>query len=91
MAAPIRRNQDGTVDLSSVHAHVAHLKGKYAQNAANYERNTGHKLSFDAAPAAAAAAAGGGEGAKSSSHSHEHSKKEEAGKEEGDAAGAQDK
>ncbi|KAK0558408.1 hypothetical protein OC844_005175 [Tilletia horrida] len=90
MAAPIRRNQDGTVDLSSVHAHVAHLKGKYAQNAANYERNTGHKLSFDAAPAAAAAG-GGGEGAKSSSHSHEHSKKEEAGKEEGDAAGAQGK
>ncbi|KAK0527332.1 hypothetical protein OC842_004906 [Tilletia horrida] len=90
MAAPIRRNQDGTVDLSSVHAHVAHLKGKYAQNAANYERNTGHKLSFDAAPAAAAAA-GGGEGAESSSHSHEHSKKEEAGEEEGDAAGAQGK
>ncbi|KAE8208149.1 hypothetical protein CF327_g7168 [Tilletia walkeri] len=48
MAAPIRRNEDGTVDLGSVKTHVAHLKGKYAQNAANYEANTGHKMDFSA-------------------------------------------
>ncbi|CAD6892231.1 unnamed protein product [Tilletia controversa] len=48
MAAPIKRNADGTVDLSSLNAHVSHLKGKYAQNAANYEANTGHKMDFSA-------------------------------------------
>ncbi|CAD6893560.1 unnamed protein product [Tilletia controversa] len=46
MAAPIKRNADGTVDLGSLNAHVSHLKGKYAQNAANYEANTGHKMQF---------------------------------------------
>ncbi|KAL9932408.1 hypothetical protein V8E36_008525 [Tilletia maclaganii] len=46
MAAPIRHNADGTVDLASIKTHVEHLKGKYAQNAKNYERNTGHKLDF---------------------------------------------
>ncbi|KAK0545459.1 hypothetical protein OC846_004421 [Tilletia horrida] len=46
MAAPIRHNPDGTVNLDSIKAHVNHLKGKYAQNAANYEKNTGHKMEF---------------------------------------------
>ncbi|CAO1629111.1 unnamed protein product [Parajaminaea phylloscopi] len=47
MAGHQLKNTDGTVNLEGLSGHVADLKAKYAQNAANFERNTGQP--FDVA------------------------------------------
>ncbi|PWN86584.1 hypothetical protein FA10DRAFT_289636 [Acaromyces ingoldii] len=57
------RNDDGTVNLEGVSRHVEHLKGKYAQNAKNYEANTGKKMSFKGAEDVGAASGTQGESA----------------------------
>lgn len=40
------KNDDGTVNMEGLKSHLDFVKGKYAQNAKNYEANTGKKMSF---------------------------------------------
>ncbi|PWN28328.1 hypothetical protein BDZ90DRAFT_231316 [Jaminaea rosea] len=40
------KNADGTVNLEGLSGHVADLKAKYAQNARNFEANTGQPMNM---------------------------------------------
>ncbi|CAO1614815.1 unnamed protein product [Jaminaea pallidilutea] len=42
------KNADGTVNLEGLQGHVNNLKAKYAQNARNYEANTGQPFNASA-------------------------------------------
>ncbi|CEH17683.1 hypothetical protein CBOM_04080 [Ceraceosorus bombacis] len=45
MSAPIR-NADGTANVQGLQNEVTKLKGKYAQNAKNFEANTGKPMNI---------------------------------------------
>ncbi|UZJ56871.1 hypothetical protein CBS101457_006191 [Exobasidium rhododendri] len=40
------KNADGTVDMNGLGKHLDFVKGKYAQNAKNYEANTGQTMNI---------------------------------------------